>query len=340
MKRWLAMLALAVPALCPSAAMAQGNLVLYCTVQEEWSRAMVTAFERKTGIKVAMTRKSSGELYAQVKAESANPRGDIWWGGTGDPHLQAAEEGLTLEYRSALLKDLAPWAVKQAQQSKYRTVGIYAGVLGFGYNTEVLKRRNLPEPKCWSDLLSDKYKDEVQVADPNSSGTSYTMLATMVQIYGEGKGFDYLKRLHRNINQYTKSGAAPAKATASGETLIGITFMHDLVTFAVQGNPIKVVAPCEGTGYEVGSMSLIKGARNLEQAKAWYDWALTPEAQSIGAEAKAYQIPSNKNAKVPPQAPRLEQTKVIDYDFAKYGSSAERKRLLSKWDKEVKALPK
>jgi iron(III) transport system substrate-binding protein len=116
--------------------------------------------------------------------------------------------------------------------------------------------------------------------------------------------------------------------------------MHDLVTFAVQGNPIKVVAPCEGTGYEVGSMSIIKGARNLQQAKAWYDWALTPEAQAIGAEAKAYQIPSNKNAKVPPQAPRLDQTKVIDYDFAKYGSSAERKRLLSKWDKEVKALPK
>ena len=44
--------------------------------------------------------------------------------------------------------------------------------------------------------------------------------------------------------------------------------------------------------------------------------------------------------KVPPQAPRLDQTKVIDYDFQKYGSSAERKRLLSKWDKEVKALPK
>jgi iron(III) transport system substrate-binding protein len=239
-----------------------------------------------------------------------------------------------------MLKDLAPWAVKQAEQSKYRTVGVYAGVLGFGYNSELLAKKKLPEPKCWGDLLSEKYKDEVQVADPNSSGTSYTMLATMVQIHGEDKGFDYLKRLHRNINQYTKSGAAPAKATASGETLIGITFMHDLVTFAVQGNPIKVVAPCEGTGYEVGSMSIIKGARNLDQAKAWYDWALTPEAQSIGAEAKAFQIPSNKNAKVPPQAPRLDQTKVIDYDFAKYGSSAERKRLLSKWDKEVKALPK
>jgi len=336
MKQWMLALAL----LAPAYAMAQGNLVLYCAPQEEWCRAMVTAFERKTGVKVAMTRKSSGEIYAQVKAEASNPRGDIWWGGTGDPHLQAAEEDLTVEYKSPVMKELAPWAIRQAEQAKFRTVGVYAGVLGFGYNTELLKRRNLPEPKCWSDLLSEKYKDEVQVADPNSSGTSYTMLATIVQILGEDKGFDYLKRLHRNINQYTKSGAAPAKAAASGETLIGITFLHDLVTMAVGGAPLKLVAPCEGTGYEVGSMSIIKGGKNPKEARLWYDWALTPEAQGLGAETKAYQIPSNKNAKVPPQAPRLDQTKVIDYDFAKYGSSAERKRLLSKWDKEVKALPK
>lgn len=336
MKRLIVALALAAPGL----AAAQGNLVLYCAPQEEWCRAMVTAFERKTGVKVAMTRKSSGELYAQVKAEATNPRGDIWWGGTGDPHLQAAEEGLLVEYKSPMLKELAPWAVKQAEQAKYRTVGVYAGVLGFGFNTEVLKRKNLPEPKCWADLASDKYRDEVQVADPNSSGTSYTMLATLVQLYGEDKAFDFMKRMHRNINQYTRSGAAPAKAAAQGETLIGITFLHDLVTMAVGGAPLKLVAPCEGTGYEVGSMSIIKGGRNPKEARMWYDWALTPEAQAIGAESKAYQIPSNKKAKVPPQAPRLDQTKVIDYDFAKYGSSAERKRLLSKWDKEVKALPK
>jgi iron(III) transport system substrate-binding protein len=336
MRKFIVALAL----LAPGYVFAQGNLVLYCAPQEEWCRAMVTAFERKTGVKVAMTRKSSGEIYAQVKAEASNPRGDIWWGGTGDPHLQAAEEGLLVEYRSPMEKDLAPWALRQARDAKYQTVGVYAGVLGYGYNTELLKRKNLPEPKCWSDLLSDKYKDEVQVADPNSSGTSYTMLATMVQILGEDRGFDYLKKLHQNINQYTKSGAAPAKAAASGETLIGITFLHDLVTMAVGGAPLRLVAPCEGTGYEVGSMSIIKGGKNPKEARLWYDWALTPEAQAIGAESKAYQIPSNKNARVPPQAPRLDQTKVIDYDFAKYGSSAERKRLLSKWDKEVKALPK
>src|SRR4030095_10996625 len=96
----VALLAGLAACLAPGVARAQGQLALYCTPPEEWCRAMVTAFERATGIKVNMTRKSSGENYAQVKAEAANPKGDIWWGGTGDPHLQAAEEGLTLEYKS------------------------------------------------------------------------------------------------------------------------------------------------------------------------------------------------------------------------------------------------
>ncbi len=321
-------------------AQAQGALVMYCGVQEEWCRAMTTAFERETGIKVSMTRKSAGEVFAQVKAEAANPRADIWWGGTGDPHMQAAEEGLTIEYKSPKMSELQDWAVRQWEQSKQRTIGIYSGAVGFGYNTELIKSKGLPEPKCWADLLNPKLKDEVQVADPNSSGTAYTLLATIVQLMGEEKGFDYLKSLHKNINQYTKSGAAPTKAMALGETTAGIAFMHDIVTVVVDKAPVKVVAPCEGTGYEIGSMSIIKGAKNLESAQRFYDWALTSAAQKLGAEAKSYQVPSNKNSPIPPEAPKLEEIKLITFDFAKYGSSAERRRLLSKWDNEVKNLPK
>jgi iron(III) transport system substrate-binding protein len=321
-------------------AAAQGTVVVYCGVREEWCRAAVTSFERETGIKVAMTRKSAGEVYAQIRAESANPRGDVWWGGTGDPHMTAAEEGLTDEYRSPKLSELQDWAVRQWEQTRGRTVGIYSGALGFGYNTKEVTAKKVGEPKCWADLLDPRLKDEVQLADPNSSGTAYTLLATIVQIMGEEKGFEYLKALHRNVNQYTKSGAAPAKATALGETAIGITFMHDMVTMVVEGAPVKVVAPCEGTGYEIGSMSIVKGARNLDNAKKWYDWALTPAAQEIGAKAKNYQVPSNRNATVPPEAPKLGEIKLINFDFAKYGSSEERRRLLSKWDREVKNLPK
>lgn len=327
----------ALAALVPGAARAQGTLTVYCSVQEEWCRPMMAAFERATGIRVAMTRKSSGETLTQVRAEATNPRGDVWWGGTGDPHMQAAEENLTVEYRSPRLSELHDWAVRQAEQSKFRTVGIYAGALGYSYNAPELQRRGIAAPRCWADLIKPDFKDEVQVADPNTSGTSYTMLATLVQLMGEEPAFTYLKALHRNVNQYTRSGAAPARAAATGETLVGITFLHDAVTQKVNGAPVELVAPCEGTGYEIGSMSIIRGARNLDNAKRFVDWALSAEAQAIGAEAKAYQLPSNRNAPIPPQAPRFENIKLIDYDFARWGSAAERTRLLSRWDQEVRS---
>ncbi len=325
--------------LAGGAAQAAERLTLYCSPQIEWCQLMVEEFEKRTDIKVAMTRKSSGETFAQIKAEASNPKGDVWWGGTGDPHLQAAEEGLSEEYKSPKLNELSDWAKGQAAASGYRTVGIYMGALGFGYNEELLKAKGLPEPKCWQDLVKPEYKGEVQMANPNSSGTAYTTLATMVQLFGEEKGFEYMKALHRNINQYTKSGSAPIKAAARGETTIGIVFMHDAVTQAVNGFPIKTVAPCEGTGYEIDSMSIIKGARNPESARKWVDFALTAEVQSMAVQADSFQVPSNASATVPPQAPKISEIKLIDYDFKKYGSSAERTRLLQKWDTEVKSLP-
>jgi len=320
----------------PTTADAQGRLTFYCSPQEEWCQLMLTEFEKATGIKVAMTRKSSGETYAQLKAEKDNPRGDIWWGGTGDPHLQAAEEGLTMAYESPMMKEMQDWAVSVWQLSKKRTVGVYSGALGYGYNTELLAKKNLPEPKCWADLLKPEYKGEVQVANPHASGTAYTLVATVVQLWGENGGFDYLKKLNLNVNQYTKSGAAPIVAAARGETLIGIVFMHDAVTQGVRNFPIKTVAPCEGTGYEIGSMSIIEGARNLDSAKKFYDWALTANAQALGAKAQSYQVPSNKNAPTPPQAPKMSEIKLINYDFQKFGSAEERKRLLSRFDAEIK----
>ena len=338
---WLRAIVPALAFATPLSAAAQGEVVVYCTVQEEWCRPMVAAFEKATGIKVLMTRKSSGEFYAQIKAEAANPRGDVWWGGTGDPHLQAAEEGLTEPYKSPRMGELQDWAVRQWEAAKGRTVGVYAGALGYSFNVPQLAKKGLPEPKCWADLTKPQFKDEVQVANPNSSGTSYTMLATFVQLWGEDKAFDFLKALHRNINQYTKSGAAPARAAATGESLVGITFQHDAVVQAVNGAPVRIVSPCEGTGYEIGSMSIIKGAKNMENARKWYDWALSAEAQAVGSQAKvSYQVPSNKSAPVPAAAPKLSEIKLINYDFAKYGSSAERTRLLKRWDTEISTLPK
>jgi iron(III) transport system substrate-binding protein len=339
LRPFAAALTLAAAALFNRSASAQGQLNLYCSVQVEWCQGVANGFQRATGIVVNMTQKGSGETFAQLRAESQNPRGDVWFGGTGDPHLVVAEEGLSEVYKSAAHDQQQPWAIKQYDNSKGRSIGIYSGAVGFGINTELLARKNMPQPTCWADLIKPIYKGEIQVANPNSSGTAYLIIATLVQLWGEDKAFEYMKQMHPNVNAYARSGTGPIKSVARGESGVSLSFVHDAVTEKNAGFPVTYNTPCEGTGFEIGSMSIIKGARNMTQAQRFYDWALTPEAQRIGFEiGKQLQMPSNKNAPLPPGAPDLSKMKLVEYDFVKYGSAAERRRLLAKWDAEIGSL--
>jgi iron(III) transport system substrate-binding protein len=298
---------------------------------------MAVGFEKATGVKTSVIQKATGEMLAQVKAERANPKGDIWWAGPADSYLQAAEEGLLETYRSPNLDQLHGWAQRIADVSHFRVAGVYGGILALGYNTEIMDKRKLRVPKCWKDLLDPSYKNEVMLGNPNSSGTAYLMLASLVQVFGEDEAFKYMKALNANVSAYARSGIGPMTAVKAGEIAIGSTVLHGVINEIVHGFPVAAVLPCEGVGYEVGSMAIIKGARNPEQARRFFDWALTIDAQKIGLDVKEYAIPTNKGVPLPGMVPKLTDVKVIDYDFAKYGSSDTRKRLLERWEKEINA---
>lgn len=311
------------------------EISLVCSAEQEWCDLMVSAFEAENpDTNVLMVRKSTGETLAQIRAEAGNAKIDVWWGGTGDPHLIAAEEGLT-QASGVDTSELLGWARNMSDISGGRTVGIYAGALGIAYNADILAEKNITSPDCWADLEDPRFEGEIQVANPNSSGTAYTELATFVQLFGEDEAMAKLASIGKNVNSYTKSGSAPSKAAARGETGVSIGFMHDMVNLASQGFPLKIVAPCEGTGYEVGAVSIIEGARNFEGAKKWVEFALRADIQSRAPESGSFQVPSNANAQVAPESPDLASIKLIDYDFATYGSSETRERLLARWDAEV-----
>lgn len=323
-----------------TSAIAQGQLNMICAPQIEWCQGLANAFGRETGIQVAVTQKSTGEILAQVRAEKDNPRIDIWFGGTTDPHLIAAEDNLTQPYTSPRMTELRPWAIRLHEQSKGRSVGISIGAVGFGHNKELLAKKNMPAPASWADLLKPIYKGEIQMANPNSSGTAYIVIATLVQLMGEEQAFNYLKKLHPNINAYTRSGVAPIKAAARGETGVSISFVMDIVSEQNAGFPVGYTYPSEGTGFEVAGLSIIRGSRNMANAQRFYEWYLTPAAQTLGATFNQFHYPAHLKTTVDPRVPDVASVNLVNYDFAKYGSSAERRRLLAKWDAEIGSLPR
>ena len=332
---------LALAALAAVPALAHAQLNLYCSSPNTaWCQGMAVGFERATGTKVAVVQKATGEMLAQIKAERANPKGDVWWAGPADSYLQAAEEGLLEEYRSPQVAQLYDWAQRITDVSKNRVAGVYGGILALGYNTEIGAKKKLPVPKCWKDLLDPALKGEVMLGNPNSSGTAYLMLASLVQIMGEDEAFRFMAELNRNVTSYARSGIGPMTAVTRGEVYVGSTVLHGVINEIVRGFPVLPVLPCEGVGYEVGSMAIVKGARNLDAAKKFYDWALTADAQKIGLDVKEFAIPTNRSVPLPPQVPKLTDVKVIAYDFAKYGASDTRRRLLERWEKDVNNAPK
>ena len=323
-------------------ALAQGQqLTALCSTDQGWCELAAKEFQAETGIKVLQAHKATGEALAQIRAEAANPKTDLWWGGTGDPYLQAAEVGLLDAYRPAYLDQLHGWAVRQYAMSENYVGGFYTSAIGFGWNEDVLKKKNLPAPKCWADLLDARYKGEIETSHPGSSGTGYTILAGLVQLMGEDAAFAYLQKLHRNVTQYTRSGQAQAKSVAKGEVGIGISFIFGFENERQQGfKMVKSGAPCEGTSYEVGGIALVKGSRNRDAAKKYYDWLMSSAGQSIGAKANSLQVPANKTFKPDPRIPTIDAVRLIKYDFQKYGKAAERRRLIERWEKEVNALPR
>ncbi|MBL8308948.1 MAG: ABC transporter substrate-binding protein [Burkholderiales bacterium] len=316
------------------------QLNILCSTEADWCASKAREFSVATGIKVNIARKATGEAYAQLKAEAANPKVDLWYGGTHDPHLQAANEGLLQPYVSSNMKDQYSWSADLLRKTSEQVVGIYRITLGFGYNRDLLAKKNLKAPACWADLIRPEYAGDVETSSPATSGTAYTILATVVQLMGEERAFEFLRALNKNVNRYTTSGTAQRQSVSRGESLIGVTFLDEFIPEQYVNAPIETVLPCEGTGYSVGAMSLIKGARNVAEAKRFYDWALTADAQTIRDQTRVIAIPSNRATLVPDRVKALEKARLIDYDFVRFGASAERKRLIEKWDREVKNAPR
>jgi iron(III) transport system substrate-binding protein len=324
----------------PRPAHAEEPVTVFCGFEIDWCEALKAAYEKSTGLKAAVSRKTDGEALAQIRAEKGNPRVDVLQGYDSESVKQLTAEKLTLAYKSPMVPQLHDWAIRVADANAYHQTPVYTGVLGFGYNSDLLAKKGVPAPQCWKDLANPAYRNEIQMANPGTSSTAFNAIATILQIMGEDQGFKFLAEMNKNVNQYTRSGTAGITAAGKGETLIGIAFLHDSVAQAVQGYPVVSVAPCEGTGYEMAVSAILDGSPSPEAAKKWIDFALSPAGQNVAITVNKFQIPSNKSAQVHPKAPRPEGVKLIDFDLAMYGSKDGHARLLSRWEAEVHNAPK
>jgi iron(III) transport system substrate-binding protein len=159
------------------------------------------------------------------------------------------------------------------------------------------------------------------------------MIMTLIQIYGEPKAYEFMRAMNPNVQTYTQSGTGPAKSLAIGEAKIAIQFTPAFLQLMDEGYPVKVVFPVEGVGYESPALSILKGAKNVEEAKALVDWIISAEGQKTLSAQKTFFFPVRKDVSAGKGLPKLSDLKLVEYD--RDALAKERKRLVDRWVKEV-----
>lgn len=308
------------------------RLTIYSALPEDEISVYLNAFRKDTGITVECTRLSAGEMIDRVRQEQDSPKVSALLGGAADNYVQAGADGLLEPYQSPELLYVPEAYLDKAQVWN----PIYIGVICFACNQDWFSRNHLPYPSRWDDLLSPSLAGQVVMASPETSGTSYTMLAALVQQRGEPEAWDYLRALHRNIGQYTHSGIEPVGRVQRGEFAVGIVFSHDGRRAALDGYPVELRFPEDGTGYEIGACALVRGgpAAERENARRFIDWMTSQRGQECYIEAKSSRLPANSTARSADGLPAVQDIQIAAYDPEWAGMN--RSRLVEQFRLQIK----
>jgi iron(III) transport system substrate-binding protein len=312
---------------------ATGRISVYSALNDSTNNELFGAFTKATGVQVdALPLAAAGELQTRITAEKASPKADIFVGGSSEFHDPLGQQGLLEPYISPNAKDLKP----EFKDAKGNWTGWYTGIFAFISNNDRLQKElGGKKPATWDDLVDPAWKGKLILPDPIKTGGGYIFIVTQIFRFNrdETKAMDYLKKLHGNIAQYIATSPGALTLIDQGQFVGCPNWAHDILTEKSKGNPVELTIPAD-TGFEVGAVSIVKGAKNLPAAKAFVDWVLTPEAGALNVKL------SNRGstiASVAPAAgaPKLADVKLVNYDRPWASDTANKTRILQLWQKTV-----
>ncbi len=244
----LAAAALAIAGIGTAAAQ---SVVVYNTVSTKLMQAFVDDFQKANpGIKVDVISGGSGELLTRIKAEKANPRGDIFAGPDAD--MFDAEPDLFASYKSK--EDAAFDRSAVGKDDKY--YGFSTNFQTFIVNTKMMPLDKAP--KSWADLAKPEFKGKIQMANPAQSGSAYSQMQQILSLYG----WDMMAKIIQNATFVTSSKLA-FQNVAKGEFPVGLTSEFNILVMKNEGNPVEAIYPSDGTALINDGNALIKGGEKI-----------------------------------------------------------------------------
>jgi iron(III) transport system substrate-binding protein len=339
LKRLLQLFALSALALSASLALAQRTPILvYTALETDQLKSYKDTFEKAVkDVEIRWVRDSTGVITAKLLAEKNNPQADVVFALAATSLLVLEQEGMLTPYAPKGVEALNPRFVDTKKPPMWVGMDVWGATICF--NTVEAKKRNLPKPESWKDLLKPVYKGQITMPHPASSGTGFLDVTAWLQMFGEAEGWKYMDALHENIAQYVHSGSKPCRQAGAGEFVMGISFEYRANATKASGAPIDLIFPKEGVGWDMEASAIMKASKKQEAARKLMDWGVTREANEL--YAKGYAIVAMPGVAKPlPNVPANYEQMLVKNDFG--WAAKNRDRILAEWEKRynAKAEPK
>jgi len=233
----------------------------------------------KLGVTVNQTFQSCGEIEAKLKAEAPNFSADMIIGACSPQGFLAKKSGWSVPYVSPAWNGV-PEAFMDPKGEWYNIATFSFVLVG---NKDRLAKAGYKMPESWKDLLDPKWKGEIIMPSPLSSGTANMMRFSFLALYGDDEGWKFIEALDKNIAFYTRSGNAPTDLVGRGEFMLGITSDENVKKRIDDGYPLIWSIPKEGTGYDGTTALILKGTKKIDTCKKIIDLLGTPEFSELMA---------------------------------------------------------
>jgi len=293
--------------------------------------------QEKLGVELKFSAESHGVIHSRIKAEAPNFSTDLCLNVGFPLMVEAKEKGWSVPYDSPNWRGAGDiWVDKDGY---WWNQGMWSFVL-VG-NKDLLEQKGYKMPESWDDLLDSKWKGQIVMPSPLTSGTAYMMVYSFMTLYGfnrskgEEGGWEYLEALDKNIAQYTRGGNVPSDLVGRGEFMLGISSDEMVMPRIREGYPLLWKVPREGTGYGSAGAIILKGTKKLYTCQKIIDFIGTTEFLTFWSDLAGYvtKDPDVKPAlygAIPNYIPNIDQKWALE----------NRERLSEEWKKRIGRVPK
>jgi iron(III) transport system substrate-binding protein len=269
---------------------AAGELNIYYASSRDLFEPVVQAFAAsRPDIKVSSFRQPTEELMATVELEirAGKPRADVIV--CSPPQLL----GLQQQYKA--LERFTPKDLEKIKK-ELRDPEMLLTPTGLNlsliqYNTKRITGADIP--KKFTDLLNPKFNNQIVLSDPRSSGTAHNHIWFLTKYMAETQGeppygWSFYRELRKLNAKYVASNGTVRAMVQTGERSLGLQNLDDAMKSIASGEPASFVLAQEGSTAMINAASLVKGSKNLAEAKAFVDFMLTEKGQDMMAKLSGY----------------------------------------------------